>query len=111
MTSLRMEPGWDNRIFRDTEMRNTVARTTARVAELAIAEAPATKKPNWNKIKKNITADVAVDAAGWYGNVVIEDDKRVRHAMLQNEGWTDRKSRRHPGRFYLKRALMKARQQ
>lgn len=110
MTSLRMEPGWDTQVFRQVEMRNLVARTTARVAELAIAKAPATKKRNWNKIRRNISADVAVDAAGWYGNVVIENSPRVRHAMLQDRGYTDPKGRRHPGRHYLKRALEEARQ-
>lgn len=109
MTSLRMEPGWEAAVFRQQPMRNTVARTTARIAQFARAEAPATRKSNWNKIRRNITAQLALDAAGWYGNVVIEDNERVRHAMLQDRGWTDRKGRRHPGRRYLKRALMKAR--
>ncbi|MEV3860715.1 hypothetical protein AB0J38_41200 [Streptomyces sp. NPDC050095] len=60
-------------------------------------------------IKKNITPYVERIDREWVGFVVIEENERARHAMLQEEGYRDRAGRRHAGRFYLKKALEKGR--
>lgn len=109
--TLTLERGWEGRVFRSSGTRSLVARHTSKLAASAIKEAPrrsATKR-SWNAIKRNISAVVAEDLQGWYGNVLLEDDERVRHTLLQERGWRDPKGRRHPGRRFLKRALEKAR--
>ncbi|MEU6704727.1 hypothetical protein [Streptomyces wuyuanensis] len=103
--------GWENTAFRSTEMKTLVAGITAELAALSIKDAP--RRPGrgdpWNSIKNNIEAYVQNSLEGWYGNVVIERHPRVRHAMLQDQGFTDRAGRRHPGRRFLKKALLKMR--
>lgn len=64
---------------------------------------------SWNSIRENIDGVVAMDRDGWYGGVVLEANDRVRHAMLLERGFTDPSGRRHPGRRWLKGALLKAR--
>ncbi|MFD8594555.1 hypothetical protein ACFV1L_06100 [Kitasatospora sp. NPDC059646] len=106
-----MHRAWEDELLSSPEARQLVELHTADVAQLAIKEAPkASHKRNWNSIKNNISAMVTLyDRGGWYGQVVIEADHDVRHAMLQEEGWRDRHGRRHPGRLYLKAALERAR--
>ncbi|WP_259454004.1 hypothetical protein [Streptomyces ginkgonis] len=89
--------------------RNVVGEAATRVQRLAIAAAPRTRKSNWNKIAKNMTVALRKDEGGWYANLVIEGDRRVRHALLLERGWRDPRGRRHPGRRFLKTALEKAR--
>lgn len=109
--TLRMEPGWEYKMFSTLECGALVAEVTGEIRDAAIRDAPRsrTTKTNWNQIKKNISAFVEKDARGYYGNVTIELNDRVRHALLQEYGWRDRRGRRHPGRKYLKEALLKAR--
>jgi len=98
-------------MFSTLEAGALVAETTEKIRINAVAKSPRsrTTKTNWNQIRKNISAFVERDERGHYGNVTIELNDRVRHALLQERGWTDRGGRRHPGRKYLKEALMKAR--
>jgi hypothetical protein len=108
---LQMRAGWEAEAFGTPQMAALVSEVTAKITALAIKSAPrrSAKKNNWNQIKKHIEAIIDKDVGGWYGNVLIEDDNRVRHAFLQDRGWTDRRGRRHAGRRFLKRALLKAR--
>ncbi|MFJ5066535.1 hypothetical protein ACIQC7_08975 [Kitasatospora sp. NPDC088556] len=107
--TLKMVPGWEREVLSDPQAQAIVEYHTARLAELAIKSAPkASHRSNWNSIKRNITAMVTLYDT-WYGQVVIEAEHDVRHAMLQELGWRDRKGHRHPGRFYLKEALERAR--
>jgi len=108
---LVMEQGWEYRMFSTLEAGALVAEVTGALRNAAIKEAPRRKSPKsgWNMIKKNISAHVERDARGYYGNVTIELNEKVRHALLQEYGWTDRGGRRHPGRSYLKEVLLKAR--
>ncbi|QNJ42024.1 hypothetical protein [Streptomyces buecherae] len=46
---------------------------------------------------------------GWHGIVSVEPNPRARHALLQEDGFTDRSGREHPGRRFLKEALYKMR--
>ncbi|MCX4685468.1 hypothetical protein OG401_14290 [Kitasatospora purpeofusca] len=109
--TLRMDRSWEREILSLPQAREIVELHTADVAALAIKEAPraSATRGNWNSIKKHIEAMVTLYDQGWYGQVVVEFDRDVRHAMLQERGWRDRAGRRHPGRFYLKEALAKAR--
>ncbi|MGW3232468.1 hypothetical protein [Kitasatospora sp. NPDC001095] len=109
--TLRMDRNWEREVLSLPQAREIVELHTADVAALAIKEAPraSATRGNWNSIKKNIEAMVTLYQSGWYGQVVIEFDHDVRHAMLQERGWRDRRGRRHPGRFFLKTALEKAR--
>ncbi|MDQ8703313.1 hypothetical protein RCO28_12555 [Streptomyces sp. LHD-70] len=108
---LVMHRNWEYVVFHSTGTRDLVAMHSAKIAADAIKEAPraSATKGNWNQIKKHIEAHVEADVWGWRGNVTIEDNPKVRHAMLQERGWTDRRGRRHPGRRFLKAALLKAR--
>lgn len=80
----------------DAPRRNNAGRRTGR-------------RTSWTSIRENIGSVVYMDRKGWYGAVFVEADPRVRHAMLIEEGFRDRGGRRHPGRKYLKGALLKAR--
>lgn len=104
-------PGWEDRMFCTLECGALVAEVAERIRIAVIREAPRASnvKTNWNQIKKNISASVERDARGYYGEVTIEENDRVRHALLQDRGWTDRAGRHHAGRQYMKAALLKER--
>ncbi|QLE71108.1 hypothetical protein FGW37_05370 [Streptomyces rectiverticillatus] len=106
-----MQRNWEQPILRSPQTRDLVTGATAEITAYAIKGAPrrSPTKDNWNQLKKNIHAYVEVDTHGWRGNVVTEDESHVRHAIRQELGWKDRKGRRHPGRRFLKAALLKAR--
>ncbi|MFE9455979.1 hypothetical protein OH797_31895 [Streptomyces anulatus] len=107
--TLRMDRGWEDRFLTNDEVRDLVAARTADIMVFAKALAPrARTKPHWNTIERHISTLVTLYDR-WYGQVLIEPDDDVRHAMLQERGWTDLAGHRHPGRFYLKRALERAR--
>ncbi|MFJ7907506.1 hypothetical protein [Kitasatospora sp. NPDC096204] len=107
--TLRMIAGWEREVLSTPQVRDLVEYHVARIAELAIKSAPkASHKANWNSIKRNIEALITLYDT-WYGQVIIEAEHEVRHAMLQERGWKDRKGRRHPARLFLKAALEKAR--
>lgn len=108
---LVLHRGWEYKMFQTLEAGALVAEVTEKIRINAVGGAPRsrTTKTNWNQIRKNISAFVERDAKGYYGNVTIEDNDRVRHSMLQERGWTDLGGRRHPGKRYLKAALLKAR--
>ncbi|MFF5371341.1 hypothetical protein [Streptomyces afghaniensis] len=93
------------------EVRDLVAERTGELLHRAVTDAPRRGHSPlpWNAIKKNLEAYVRLDAHGWFGNVVIEDDPQVRHAMLQERGFTSPRGRRVKGRRYLKGALLKMR--
>jgi hypothetical protein len=107
--TLRMNRGWEEPFLMNDEVRDLVALRTEDIATFAKALAPrARTKPHWNTIPPHIEAFVTMFNQ-WYGQVLIEPDRDVKHAMLQERGWKDRGGRRHPGRHYLKRALERAR--
>ncbi|MFH8346783.1 hypothetical protein [Streptomyces sp. NPDC018045] len=110
-TKVVMERGWERQVFQSHETQVAVASYTTSVMKLAIAGVPRSspRKPHFNEIRKNIGMTLNQDVFGWWGNVTIETHPRVRHAMLQERGWTDRKGHKHPGRHFLKAALLKAR--
>lgn len=109
--TLRLDKSWERELLRSPEAKELVEEKTAEVTHNSIKEAPraSATKENWNQIKKNIDGFVAEDELGWYGNVVLEPESHVRHAVRLELGWKDKKGRRHPGRLYLKKALERTR--
>lgn len=104
--------GWESQMFRSTETKALVLEHTAKLTMGAIKEAPRRNNAggsSWNSSKNNIEAFVSNSFEGWYGNVVVERNPLVRHTMLIDQGFTDVAGRRHPGRRFLKAALLKAR--
>ncbi|WP_327294453.1 hypothetical protein [Streptomyces sp. NBC_01197] len=104
-------PGWEDAMFSTLECGALVAEVAERIRIAVIREAPrnSSTHTNWNQIKKNITASVERDARGYYGEVTIEENDKVRHALLQDRGWTDRAGRHHKGLQYMKEALLRER--
>lgn len=108
---MTFDRGWEHKMFSTLEAGALVAETTEKIRISVVREAPRSRstKTNWNQIKKNTSSFVERDARGYYGNVIIELNERVRHTLLQDRGWTDRGGRRHPGKRFIKEALLKAR--
>lgn len=107
----RFRRGWEYDAFKTLECGALVAETCEELRQGIIRDAPRHKKASssWNMVKKNISAYVERDAKGYYGNLIIENNPRVRHALLQEFGYHDRGGRKHPGLKYMKEALLKAR--
>jgi len=108
--TLRMERNWDGQVFRSDDTRDACAAKAVKIAETALKQAPKgshkAQANHWNAIKNNISVNVELDEWGWRANVNVEENPRVRHAMLQERGWHEARSRRwHPGRRFLKQAL------
>jgi hypothetical protein len=108
---LTMHRGWENEVLSTLEAGALVAEVTGELRNMVVRDAPRAKNvnTNWNQIKKNVSAFVEKDVKGYYGNVTLELNDRVRHALLQDQGWTDKRGRRHPGKRYLREVLLKAR--
>lgn len=113
MTRVRLtiHRGWEHQMFRTTATKELVAYHTSKLTASSIKQAPRRigSRSSWNSIKNMIEGYVENSLEGWYGNVVIERHPDVMHAMLLERGFTDRGGRRHPGRRFLKSALLKAR--
>jgi len=111
-TKVVFSRNWERELFQTTDVKRLIAKHTAELATEVIKQAPRRRNSSrsaWNSIKNNVEAFVSNSREGWYGNVVIERNDRVRHAMLQDQGFTDVAGRRHPGRKYVKAALLKLR--
>lgn len=109
--------GWEKQVFGLPGTQRLLLGAVARIEAYAKGDAPRRenagrrtgRRTSWTSIRNNIVSAVHMDAGGWYGAVITEADPRVRHAMLTHQGFRDRAGRRHPGRRFLKGALLKAR--
>ncbi|MCY0941908.1 hypothetical protein [Streptomyces antarcticus] len=110
-TRLTLNAGWQREALALPGVRELVAKHTGELLHRAITDAPRRghRALPWNAIKKNLSAYVELSYDGWFGNVVIEDDPKVRHAMLQETGFTSPRGRKIRGRRYLKGALLQMR--
>ncbi|GCD99858.1 hypothetical protein [Embleya hyalina] len=108
---LHMLPSWERPILASTETHRLVETTTEDILRLARQGAPRSRggRYHWNSIRNHLSSAVLSDLDGYFGQVIVEFDPRVRHAMLQELGYRDLRGSRHPGRLYLKAALEKAR--
>jgi hypothetical protein len=103
---------WEKELYTSFGTKELLELATKRIEAYAKGDAPrrgAAGKTSWNSIREQIDSVVAMDRDGWYAGVYTEANDRVRHAMLIERGFTDRSGRRHPGRRWLKGALLKAR--
>ncbi|WP_158690354.1 hypothetical protein [Streptomyces sp. PsTaAH-124] len=104
--------GWERDLYTSFGTKKVIDLAVKRIDAYAKGDAPRrgiSAKPSWNSIRNQITPVVAIDKDGWYGGVATEANDRARHAMLLEKGFHDRAGRRHPGRKWLKGALLKAR--
>ncbi|MFJ8699461.1 hypothetical protein [Streptomyces ardesiacus] len=103
--------GFESKFMLSGEMRALVAAQTAELAGKMVKAAPRGphRTTDAYSIKKNIHPYVEQVGDEWVGYIVIEENDRARHAMLQERGYRDPSGRRHRGRFYLKGVLEKER--
>ncbi|MEV6419057.1 hypothetical protein [Streptomyces sp. NPDC051662] len=108
-TRLVLHQGWQREALALPGVRDLVAKRTGELLHRAITDAPRRSHGAlpWNAVKENLEAYVQLSHEGWFGNVLIENDPRVRHAMLQERGFTSPRGRRVKGRRYLKGALLR----
>lgn len=99
--------GFETKLMHSGEVEALVARQTAELAGRMVKAAPRGPHVTTDEfsIKKNITPYVEQVGHEWVGYIVVEENERARHAMLQEEGYRDPAGRRHAGRFYLKGVL------
>jgi hypothetical protein len=109
--TFQTDMGFETKLMLSSEVRSLVV---AQVAELAgdmvkaAPRGPHVKTDDYS-IKKNIHPYVEQVGDEWVGYIVVEENERARHAMLQERGYRDPSGRRHQGRFYLKKSLEKGR--
>jgi hypothetical protein len=104
--------GWEKELYSSFGTKELLEYAAKRIEARAKGDSPkrgAGARSSWNSIRNQIESTVAMDKNGWYAGVYTEANDRVRHAMLLEKGFTDRGGRRHPGRRWLKGALLKAR--
>jgi hypothetical protein len=99
--------GFETTLMHSGEVRALVAVKTGELAGKMIKAAPLGphKKTDEYSIKKNITPMVEEVGDEWVGYIVVEENDRARHAMLQERGYRDPSGRRHKGRFFFKKVL------
>ncbi|MGW4446452.1 hypothetical protein [Streptomyces sp. NPDC004682] len=102
---------WERELYSSFETKELLDLAAKRIEAYAKGDAPRrfASRPSWNSIRNQIESVTAMDRDGWYAGVITEADERARHAMLLEKGFHDRSGRRHPGRRWLKGALLKAR--
>ncbi|MGK5496389.1 hypothetical protein [Streptomyces sp. URMC 125] len=104
---------WQREVYNLPGMGEVLMLAAARITNLARAGSPrraGARKTPWNTVRRHIDMAVDRDEYGYIANVVIEANPKVRHAMLQEEGFYNRPAdRRIPGRRFIKEALLKAR--
>ncbi|WP_435270924.1 hypothetical protein [Streptomyces sp. 1222.5] len=103
--------GFETTLMHSGPVKELVAAKTSELAAKMIKAAPLGPHQHTDEfaIKKNITPYVEQVGKEWVGYVVIEENERARHAMLQERGYRDPAGRRHKGRFFLKSVLEKER--
>lgn len=101
------DQGFETKLMKSGGVRALVAAETAELAGKMVKAAPRGPHVTTDEfsIKKNITPYVEAVGHEWVGYIVIEENERARHAMLQERGYRDPAGRRHKGRFFLKKVL------
>jgi hypothetical protein len=99
--------GFETTLMHSGEVRALVAAKTSELAGKMVKAAPRGPHVHTDEfsIKKNITPYVEQVGTEWVGYIVVEENERARHAMLQERGYRDPSGRRHKGRFFFKRVL------
>ena len=99
--------GWESLVLLGGDWKLVAEAKAVELTEKIIKAAPLGPHRTTDEysIKKNIDAMVEEVDDQWVGYVVIEENPKARHAMLQEEGYRDRIGYRHAGRFYIKGVL------
>lgn len=99
--------GFETKLMHSAPVKALVAAKTSELAGRMVKAAPRGPHVYTDEfsIKKNITPYVEEVGDEWVGYIVIEENERARHAMLQEEGYRDPAGHRHAGRFFFKRVL------
>ncbi|MFG3582565.1 hypothetical protein [Streptomyces sp. NPDC047990] len=94
-------------VQKDIRYKRTAEMYARYLAAAIIRAAPVgPHKYTWEySIKKNIKPYVSMTNEGWMGFVMIEENPRARHAILQDQGYTGRDHHRHQGLFFIKKVL------
>ncbi|MFI0553420.1 hypothetical protein [Streptomyces scabiei] len=105
------DKGFETLLMQEGPVRELVALKTAELAAEMIKAAPLGPHVHTDEfsIKKNITPYVEEVGGDWVGFIVIEENERARHAMLQERGYRDPSGHRHKGRFFFKKVLERGR--
>ncbi|MER6382090.1 hypothetical protein ACWDBD_38900 [Streptomyces sp. NPDC001118] len=105
------DAGFETKFMHSGPIKAVVAAKTSELAGEMVKAAPRGPHVTTDEfsIKKNITPYVEEVGDEWVGYIVIEENGRARHAMLQEEGYRDPAGHRHEGRFFLKGVLEKER--
>lgn len=103
--------GFETKLMKSGQVKALVATQTAEMAGNMVKAAPRGPHVTTDaySIKKNIHPYVEQVGDEWVGFVVVEENEKARHAMLQERGYRDPAGRRHAGRFYLRTVLQKER--
>ena len=99
--------GFESMFMHSAPVRELVEAKTSELAAKMIKAAPLGPHVRTDEfsIKKNITPYVELVDDEWVGYVVVEENERARHAMLQERGYRDPAGHRHKGRFFFKKVL------
>jgi hypothetical protein len=105
--TFKTNEGWESLFLVSDKTLELVTVATADLAEKIIKAAPRGPhvRTDAYSIKKNIGALVEEIDGEYVGFVTVEENPQARHALLQEEGWTDRAGNRHAGRFFIKGVL------
>ncbi|MGW2709442.1 hypothetical protein HKX69_05830 [Streptomyces argyrophyllae] len=101
------DAGFESKLLLSDEVLSLITTRTAELAGRMVKEAPRGPHVTTDEfsIKRNIHPYVEKVGHEWVGYIVIEENEKARHAMLQEQGYRDPAGRRHRGRFYLKKVL------
>ncbi|MER6102396.1 hypothetical protein ABT115_08715 [Streptomyces sp. NPDC001832] len=105
------DKGFETELMKSGEVRALVASQTSEMAGRMVKAAPRGPhvKTDAYSIKKNIHPYVEQVGDDWVGYIVVEENEKARHAMLQERGYRDPAGKRHKGRFYLRSVLLSER--
>ncbi|MVO87420.1 hypothetical protein GPA10_22315 [Streptomyces sp. p1417] len=103
--------GFESKVLLSNSVRALLVAQVSEMAGDMVKAAPRGPhvKTDAYSIKKNIHPYVERVGDEWVGYVVVEENEKARHAMLQERGYRDPAGRRHAGRLYLRTALQKGR--
>lgn len=101
------DSGFETKLMHSGEVRALVVRQVSEMAGKMVKAAPRGPhvKTDEYSVKRNIHPYVEQIGEEWVGYVVVEENPKARHAMLQERGYRDPAGRRHAGRFYLRGVL------
>ncbi|MGW5773105.1 hypothetical protein ACWEVY_28635 [Streptomyces longwoodensis] len=101
------DKGFESLLMKSGKVEALVAAKTAELTAKMIKAAPRGPHVHTDEfsIKKNVHGYIDNIGSEWVGYIVVEENERARHAMLQERGYRDPAGRRHKGRFFFKKVL------